>query len=110
MTEKDVNGMIWLYQDEEPSEGMAKRLPSVTVDNGKTYYIDERLRQLRNIACPYDFIQFSSKPEMYYYIEQHETNETEIIVLCPQCDKVLFKGNQEEVKRLIVYCVDCVSG
>jgi len=32
------------------------RLSTVTLDNGKTYFIDRRLRQLRNVENPHDFI------------------------------------------------------
>lgn len=38
------------------SEGMPRRLPTVTLDNGKTYFIDERLKQLRNVLNPHDYI------------------------------------------------------
>ena len=34
------------------------RLPTVTLDNGKTYFIDERLKQLRNTVNPHDYIDF----------------------------------------------------
>lgn len=37
----------------EPSP---RKLPTVTLENGKTYYIDERLRQLRNVKNPNDYI------------------------------------------------------
>jgi hypothetical protein len=35
-----------------------RRLPVVTLENGKTYFVDERLRQLRNVVNPYDYIDF----------------------------------------------------
>ena len=38
--------------------GMPRRLPTVTLDNGKTYFVDECLKQLRNIKNPHDFIDF----------------------------------------------------
>ena len=40
------------------SNGMPRRLPTVTLDDGKTYFIDERLKQLRNVNNPHDFIDF----------------------------------------------------
>jgi hypothetical protein len=40
------------------SRGMPRRLPAITLKNGTTYFIDERLRQLRNIHNPYDSIDF----------------------------------------------------
>jgi len=40
------------------TDGMPRRLPTVTLDNGKTYFIDERLKQLRNVVNPHDFIDF----------------------------------------------------
>jgi hypothetical protein len=42
----------------EGTEGMPRRLPTVTLDNGKTYFIDERLKQLRNVLNPHDYIDF----------------------------------------------------
>jgi len=38
------------------TDGMPRRLPVVTLDNGKTYFIDERLKQLRNVINPHDYI------------------------------------------------------
>ena len=33
-----------------------RRLPAVTLENGKTYFLDARLRQLRNVHNPHDYI------------------------------------------------------
>ncbi len=38
------------------SVGTPRQLPAVTLKNGKTYFVDERLRQLRNVHNPHDFI------------------------------------------------------
>lgn len=35
-----------------------RKLPFVTLKNGKTYFIDDRLRELRNAADPLDSIAF----------------------------------------------------
>jgi hypothetical protein len=40
------------------SDCMPRRLPAITLDNGKTYFIDERLRQLRNVHNPHDYIDW----------------------------------------------------
>jgi hypothetical protein len=40
------------------SRGMPRRLPAITLPNGKTYFIDERLRQFRNVHNPHDSIDF----------------------------------------------------
>lgn len=40
------------------SVGMPRRLPVVTLGNGKSYYVDNRLRQLRNIFNPHDYIDY----------------------------------------------------
>jgi hypothetical protein len=37
---------------------MPRRLPAITLDNGKTYFVDERLKQLRNVHNPHDFIDW----------------------------------------------------
>ena len=38
------------------SDGMPRRLPVVTLENGKSYFLDSRLGQLRNIFDPHDYI------------------------------------------------------
>jgi len=40
------------------TDGIPRRLPTVTLKNGKTYFVDERLRQLRNVINPHDYIDF----------------------------------------------------
>jgi len=35
-----------------------KILPIIKGENGKTYFVDERLKQLRNVKNPHDFIDF----------------------------------------------------
>ena len=35
-----------------------RRLPKIVLDNGRTYFTDERLRQLRNIENPLDYIDY----------------------------------------------------
>ena len=37
---------------------MPRRLHAVTLKNGKTYFVDERLRELRNIHNPGDSVNF----------------------------------------------------
>jgi len=41
---------------------MPRRLPIVTV-NGKKYFLDERLRQLRNVSNPSDYINLPREGE-----------------------------------------------
>ena len=40
------------------TKGMPRRLPVITLKNGKTYFVDERLRQLRNVINPHDYIDW----------------------------------------------------
>jgi hypothetical protein len=40
------------------SISMPRRLRAITLKNGKTYFVDERLRELRNIHDPCDRIDF----------------------------------------------------
>lgn len=35
-----------------------KILPIIKAQDGKTYFVDERLKQLRNVQNPHDFIDF----------------------------------------------------
>lgn len=37
-----------------------RMLPTVTLDNGKTYFVDARLREMRNVKNPHDRIDFRS--------------------------------------------------
>lgn len=39
---------------------MARRLPTIEI-NGKTYYVDNRLRQYRNVENPHDFINMDEE-------------------------------------------------
>jgi hypothetical protein len=41
------------------STGMPRRLPAVTLKNAKTYFVDDRLRELRNIHDPCDRLDFA---------------------------------------------------
>ncbi len=47
--------------------GMPKWLPIITLENGKKYFIDRRLKQLRNIFNPHVNIDFiaESEPERF---------------------------------------------
>lgn len=40
------------------SHGNPNRLPAVTLKNGRTYFIDLRLRQLRHVHNPHERIDF----------------------------------------------------
>jgi len=42
-----------------PSTGTPKRLRAITLENGKTYFVDDRLRELRNIRNPCDRLDFT---------------------------------------------------
>ena len=90
-----------------------KMLPRVTLSNGKTYFIDERLNQLRNIKNPSDYIDD--------YLEVLDREDFEkvrrckhlftkfITIRCGTCEKVLFSGTEKQAKRLIIYYTDCAS-
>jgi hypothetical protein len=41
------------------SNGMPRRLRAITLKNGKTYFVDNRLRELRDIHNPCDRLDFS---------------------------------------------------
>lgn len=41
-----------------------KQLKVIEYSNGKNYFVDWRLRQLRNINNPHDFIDFRNDEEM----------------------------------------------
>ena len=41
------------------STGTPRRLRAITLENGKTYFVDDRLRELRNIHNPHDRLDCS---------------------------------------------------
>ena len=43
---------------QQGGDGKPRMLPMITLDNEKTYFIDERLKQLRNVENPHDYIDF----------------------------------------------------
>jgi hypothetical protein len=59
-TKRDIKVDIHHVCDEcrRGTNGIPRRLPTITLDNGKTYFVDERLKQLRNVHNPHDFIDF----------------------------------------------------
>ena len=91
-----------------------RMLPRVTLSNGKTYFIAERLNQLRNIKNPYEYI------DIYMNVLDEDNRDrvkrckygfTDFITVhCGKCNKVLFTGTEQQAKRLIIYCTDCASG
>lgn len=88
-------------------------LPRVTLSNGKTYFIDERLNQLRNIKNPNDYIDDYLDVldrEDFEKIRHCEHLFTKFItVSCVKCKKVLFNGTEQQARHLIIYCADCPS-
>ncbi len=42
----------------EMGTGRPRKLPKIKMENGKTYFVDERLRQLRNVQNPHDYIDY----------------------------------------------------
>jgi hypothetical protein len=84
-------------------DSMPRRLPVVTLENGKTYFVDERLKELRNVLKPYDSIDFNELRR----INMNPDPDAIITVSCTTCSKILFKGSRRQAKGLILYCVDC---
>ena len=59
LTRKKAKKTLRLLKNGKPDPGkMPRMLPTVTLDDGKTYFVDERLKQLRNVLNPHDFIDF----------------------------------------------------
>lgn len=83
----------------------------VTLSDGKTYFIDDRLRQLRNVKTPYDYIdEYESKICLADLEEvwKHTNDFTQFITIsCAQCGKTLYSGPEKDAKHLIIYCPDC---
>lgn len=88
-----------------------RMLPRVTLSNGKTYFIDERLNQLRNINNPHDYIDDYLEVldrEDFDKVRRYKHLFTKFItVRCAICNKELFSGTEKQAKRLIIYCTDC---
>ena len=91
-----------------------RMLPRVTLNNGKRYFIDARLRQLRNIKNPYDYIDNYMNvldEDNRDRVNRCEYDFTDFItVSCVKCGKTLFTGTEKQAKRLIIYCTDCAAG
>lgn len=51
-----VDGHHVCQECRKDTHGTARTLPAVTLRNGKTYFLDQRLRQLRNVDNPHDYI------------------------------------------------------
>jgi hypothetical protein len=59
LTREKAKKVLRLLKNDKPDPGkMPRMLPTVTLDDGKTYFVDERLKQLRNVLNPHDFINF----------------------------------------------------
>ena len=86
-------------------------LPMVTLSNGKTYFIDDRLKQLRNINNPHDFIdEYETKltaVDLEEIWRQADNFTRFITVSCAQCGKILYSGPEKDARHLILYCTDC---
>jgi hypothetical protein len=94
----------------ETSEG-PRMLSRVTLSNGKTYFVDERLNQLRNIKTPHDYIDNNMNAlnrDDKDRVKKCELLFTDFItVRCGKCNQVLFKGTEQQARHLIIYCADC---
>ena len=88
-----------------------RMLPRVTLSNGKTYFIDARLNQLRNIKTPYDYIDnYMNVLDMDNKdrVKRCELLFTDFItVRCSKCNELLFKGTEHQARNLIIFCADC---
>ena len=88
-----------------------RMLPRVTLSNGKTYFIDARLNQLRNIKTPYDYIDnYMNVLDMDNQdrVKRCELLFTDFITVhCSKCNQVLFKGTEHQARNLIIFCADC---
>jgi len=47
---------------------MPIRLPVIILIDGKRYFIDRRLKQLRNVFNPHDYIDFKDESELERFI------------------------------------------
>jgi len=88
-----------------------RMLPMVTLSNGQTYFVDDRLRQLRNTRNPSEYINdYESNISLQDLeeVQKHSDNFTQFVTItCSKCGKTLFNGPEEDEKRLIINCADC---
>jgi hypothetical protein len=56
ISKKEIAAAIKAMKDN--TSGYPRMLPVVTLKNRKTYFVDERLKELRNINNPCDTIKF----------------------------------------------------
>ena len=90
-----------------------RMLPMVTLSNSKTYFIDERLGQLRNVMTPHDYIDdYMTKLSIADLEKVHRCSDRYIdfvTIYCGICKKTLFTGTEKQANRLIIYCLDCAE-
>ena len=90
-----------------------RQLPTMR-HKGKLYFIDLRLRELRTVLPPLEFVPFDSElgreiDEMPDPEEDECLTGYSTVVICPYCSAILFEGKESEAKRLIIYCIDCAE-
>ena len=65
--QNNQNEVIIMHPSVKPKDQVAykrgsmkspRRLPTITLKNGKTYFVDNRLRELRNVDNPNDSLDF----------------------------------------------------
>ena len=55
-------------------------------------------------------ISYNTCPDIVKELIESLKEEDEHVTLsCPECNKVLFKGNKNDAKRLIIYCTNCAQ-
>jgi hypothetical protein len=90
-----------------------RQLPTMR-HKGKLYFIDLRLRELRTVLPPLEFVPFDSAlgreiDEMPGPEEDECLTGYDTVIICPHCGATLFEGTESEAKRLIIHCVDCAE-
>jgi hypothetical protein len=60
------------------------RLPTITLGDNKTYFVDLRLKQLRNVDNPHDYLEFENRGVLIYFCEENHAEGFDITSLLNQ--------------------------
>jgi hypothetical protein len=77
-------------KNQNSQESGPVRLP-ITQINGKSYFVDSRLKQYRNVENPHDFINFEENAVIYTYTRTQAIEDGVLVDVSPLAVKAGFK-------------------
>ena len=77
-------------ENQNNQNSMPVQLPVVTM-NGKSYFVDSRLRQYRNVENPHDFIDFDQADVVYSYTRSQAIEDGVLVDISKLAQEAGFK-------------------